>query len=38
VQTLELNLDASGGRFDAVREGAATEIVPEWVAETLAKA
>ena len=33
--TLELNLAASGGRFDAVREGAATDVVVEWVAEIL---
>ena len=31
VETLELNLEASGGRFDAVREGPATTVVPEWV-------
>lgn len=35
ARTLELNLEASGGAFDAVRTGAATEIVPEWVAEIL---
>ena len=33
--TLELNLDASGARFDEVREGPATEIVPIWVDEVL---
>lgn len=38
VATLELNLEASGGRFDAVREGAASEVVPDWVAEMLAEA
>ncbi len=38
VRTLELNLDASGGRFDAVREGPASEIVPRWVGEMLAEA
>jgi len=37
VRTLELNLEASGGAFDAVREGPASEIVPAWV-ESLAKA
>ncbi len=31
VGTLELNLEASGGRFDEVREGAASVIVPKWV-------
>ena len=31
--TLELNLEASEGHFDAVRVGPATEIVPAWVAE-----
>ena len=35
ARTLELNLEASGGRFDAVREGPATEVVPAWVAEVL---
>ena len=33
--TLELNLEASGGVFDAVREGPATELVPAWVAEVM---
>ena len=33
--TLELNLEASGGVFDAVREGPATEVVPAWVAEVM---
>ena len=33
--TLELNLEASGGPFDAVREGPATRIVPDWVAEVM---
>ncbi|KIT15598.1 NAD-dependent deacylase [Jannaschia aquimarina] len=32
ARTLELNLEASGGRFDEVREGPATEVVPTWVA------
>ena len=35
AQTLELNLEASGGVFDRVRTGPATRIVPEWVAEIL---
>ncbi|MCK0167920.1 NAD-dependent deacylase [Jannaschia sp. S6380] len=35
ARTLELNLEASGGSFDEVREGPATELVPRWVAETL---
>ena len=38
VETLELNLEASGGRFDAVREGPASVVVPEWVAEMLKEA
>ncbi|WP_055082952.1 NAD-dependent deacylase [Jannaschia donghaensis] len=33
ARTLELNLEASGGAFDAVRTGPATEVVPGWVAE-----
>lgn len=33
ARTLELNLEASGGRFDAVREGPASRLVPAWVAE-----
>lgn len=37
VRTLELNLEASGGHFDTVREGAASVAVPEWVDEVLAK-
>ena len=36
ARTVELNLEASGGRFDAVREGPATRLVPEWVAEVMA--
>jgi NAD-dependent deacetylase len=36
AETLELNLEPSGGRFDAVREGPATAVVPAWVAEVLA--
>ena len=31
ARTLELNLEATGGRFDAVRAGPATEVVPAWV-------
>lgn len=38
ASTLELNLDASGGRFEAVREGPASVIVPAWVDELLARA
>lgn len=34
--TLELNLEASGGQFDTVRVGPATEIVPAWVDEITA--
>ncbi|SFJ31250.1 NAD-dependent deacylase [Jannaschia pohangensis] len=33
AETLELNLEGSGGRFDTVREGSATDVVPGWVAE-----
>ena len=33
AETLELNLEASGGRFDSVREGPASRLVPAWVAE-----
>lgn len=38
VRTLELNLEASRGSrlFDETRQGPATRIVPEWVAEMLA--
>ena len=35
ARTLELNLQASGARFDDVREGPATELVPAWVDEVL---
>lgn len=35
AQTLELNLEASGGRFDAIRKGPASQLVPNWVAEVL---
>lgn len=35
ARTLELNLEASGGRFDEAREGAATALVPAWAAEVL---
>jgi NAD-dependent deacetylase len=33
ARTLVLNLEASGGAFDEVREGPASRLVPEWVAE-----
>ncbi|UWQ22293.1 NAD-dependent deacylase [Jannaschia sp. W003] len=33
AHTLELNLEASGGRFAEVREGPATALVPAWVDE-----
>ena len=36
IRTLELNLAASGVPFDEVREGAASDVVPAWVAEVLA--
>lgn len=36
ARTLELNLEASGARFDEAREGPATSLVPAWVAEVLA--
>ena len=36
AHTLELNLEASGGRFHEVREGPATQVVPAWVDEVLA--
>lgn len=35
ARTLELNLESSGGMFDEVRAGPATEIVPAWVDEVL---
>ena len=35
ARTLELTLERSGGRFDAVREGPATRLVPAWVDEVL---
>jgi len=35
AETLELNLEPSGGRFDDGRYGPATEVVPDWVAEVL---
>jgi NAD-dependent deacetylase len=34
ARTVELNLEASGGRFDEVHEGPASRLVPAWVAET----
>jgi NAD-dependent deacetylase len=36
LKTLELNLEASGAMFDAVIEGPATQVVPDWVADVLA--
>jgi NAD-dependent deacetylase len=33
AQTLEINLEPSGARFDRVIEGPASETVPAWVAE-----
>ncbi|WP_434288431.1 NAD-dependent deacylase [Celeribacter sp. SCSIO 80788] len=36
IRTMELNLEASGGRFDEVREGPASTVVPDWVNEILA--
>lgn len=35
IRTMELNLEASGGRFDELREGLASTVVPDWVAEVL---
>ncbi|AJE45584.1 NAD-dependent deacylase [Celeribacter indicus] len=35
IRTLELNLEASGARFDEQREGPASAVVPAWVAEVL---
>lgn len=35
ARTLELNLEASGGAFDAVRTGPATDVVPGWVEEII---
>ncbi len=37
ARTLELNLEASGAIFDEVRVGPASEVVPTWVDEVLAK-
>jgi len=36
IRTVELNLEASGARFDEVHEGPATRIVPAWVTDVLA--
>ena len=36
IETLELNLEPSGGRFDDGRYGPATQIVPEWVSSVVA--
>ncbi|GAA3864627.1 NAD-dependent deacylase [Celeribacter arenosi] len=35
IATLEINLAASGARFDDVREGAASRLVPDWVEEII---
>lgn len=35
IPTLELNLVASGGRFDEIREGPASKVVPKWVSDVL---
>ncbi|CTQ31532.1 NAD-dependent deacylase [Jannaschia rubra] len=35
ARTLELNLDPSGGDFDEVRTGPATQLVPGWVDEVM---
>ena len=35
LKTLELNLEASGAMFDAVIEGPATQVVPDWVSRVL---
>lgn len=37
IGTLELNLEASGGQFDEVIEGPATQIIPAWVDDILNK-
>ncbi|WOI56953.1 NAD-dependent deacylase [Palleronia sp. LCG004] len=37
VPTLELNLEPSGGVFDAGRYGRASRIVPDWVDEVLSR-
>ncbi|QHQ37298.1 NAD-dependent deacylase [Algicella marina] len=37
ADTLELNLEATGGAFDRVETGRATEIVPLWVQKTLGR-
>ncbi|MBW6418379.1 NAD-dependent deacylase [Celeribacter sp. PS-C1] len=37
IRTMELNLEASGGRFDEVREGLASTVVPQWVDEVLSR-
>ncbi|WP_066710493.1 NAD-dependent deacylase [Celeribacter ethanolicus] len=36
IRTMELNLEASGGRFDEIREGPASTVVPDWVDKVLA--
>jgi NAD-dependent deacetylase len=35
AQTVELNLEPSGGPFDEARHGPATDVVPRWVEEVL---
>lgn len=35
AETLEINLEASGARFDRVIEGPATQTVPAWITEVL---
>ncbi|WP_339693173.1 NAD-dependent deacylase [Celeribacter baekdonensis] len=35
LRTLELNLESSGAMFDAVIEGPATQVVPDWVSRVL---
>lgn len=37
IRTMELNLEASGGRFDEVRESLASTVVPQWVDEVLGR-
>lgn len=37
AHTVEINLEATGGRFAEVRTGPATEVVPRWVDELLAQ-
>ncbi len=37
IRTMELNLEASGGLFDEVREGFASTVVQDWVSEVLGR-